>query len=449
MELKNLNNFFGSDLWQIREKELPYYKVLFFRFCKIIYIIGNSPFLKDIINHAMALSFQVVFSLIPLLALVFSVAKGFGIADKVEPLMLKHTVGGEIAGNLIPKIVEYVNNTNVAALGYTGLVFIIYVAISMISQVEASFNKICSVNKPRTIFRKFSDYLSVLLLAPVLLFLSLGLSTTLSSHIFIQKLLEIGLLAGAMKLFIFSLPWLTSILILTGLYLFIPNTRIRLFPALTAGFFAGIAWQLSQIIFIHFQVGVARYNAIYGTFASIPIFLAWLYTSWVIVLLGAEISFAIQNHETYHLETVRASPRTFTLLTTLVAAAAARRLREGRPFSPGGFAHQHRVPVRLVNGAVAFLASRGWLAELAEQPGTYVLSRDISACSVSELSREIYRDGADAVELGIRNIPPPLETIMARIEECLSATGRDVTLGELAAALGETPGDHPAPGPEV
>jgi membrane protein len=300
MNLSKINNFFAVSLWQIKEEEQPYYKIIFFRLCKIIYIIGHSPFIKDIINHGMALSFQVVFSLIPLLALVFSVAKGFGIADKVEPLLLEHTVGGEIAGNLIPKIVEYVNNTNVAALGYTGLAFIIYVAISMISQIESSFNQICSVNRPRTIFRKFSDYLSVLLLAPVLLFLSLGLSTSLSSHVFIHKLLEIGLLAGAMKLFIFSLPWLTSILILTGLYLFIPNTKIRFFPALTAGFFAGIAWQLSQIIFIHFQVGVARYNAIYGTFASVPILMFWIYVSWIIVLSGALICAACQDVRSFH-----------------------------------------------------------------------------------------------------------------------------------------------------
>ncbi len=295
-----LNNFFNIRLWQIREKDLPYYKILFYRFCKIIFIITNSPFIKDIITHAMALSFQVVFSLIPLLALLFSVAKGFDIADKVEPLILQHTAGGEIAGNLIPKIVEYVNNTNVAALGYTGLVFIIYVAISMISRIESSFNQICSVDKPRTIFRKFSDYLSVLLLAPVLLFLSIGLSTSLSSHVFIQKLLEIGMLAGAMKLFVFSLPWIISILILTGLYVFIPNTNIRFFPALTAGFFAGIAWQLTQITFIHFQVGVARYNAIYGTFASVPILMFWIYVSWIIVLSGALICAACQNVRHFH-----------------------------------------------------------------------------------------------------------------------------------------------------
>ena len=405
MELKNLNNFFGSDLWQIREKELPYYKVLFFRFCKIIYIIGHSPFLKDIINHAMALSFQVVFSLIPLLALVFSVAKGFGIADKVEPLMLKHTVGGEIAGNLIPKIVEYVNNTNVAALGYTGLVFIIYVAISMISQVEASFNKICSVNKPRTIFRKFSDYLSVLLLAPVLLFLSLGLSTTLSSHIFIQKLLEIGLLAGAMKLFIFSLPWLTSILILTGLYLFIPNTRIRLFPALTAGFFAGIAWQLSQIIFIHFQVGVARYNAIYGTFASVPILMFWIYVSWVIVLVGALICAACQNVNNFHPLTMekKINFQTREKISLLTLSLICRYFNEGK-VEKGikDISEELNLPRDLVADSINDLTEINYIVAAGDDREFYLPARPVEQIRLADFFIDIKKTA------GLDFIPPSL-----------------------------------------
>lgn len=137
--------------------------------------------------------------------------------------------------------------------------------------------------------------MALLILGPLLLAITLGLSTTLSSHAITQKLLEIGLFAGAMKLFILSLPWLSSIMVLSLVYIIIPNTTVQLRSALFAGIVAGLTWQLTQISFISFQVGVAKYNAIYGTFASVPIFMIWLFVSWIIVLSGALLNFACQH----------------------------------------------------------------------------------------------------------------------------------------------------------
>lgn len=286
---------FGRRLWSYKEEELsPLFKV-WVRFLKIIVITLRDPFNKRIFNHAAALSFKLILSLIPLLAMIFAVAKGFGVQDKIETILLERAVGGEIANDLIPKIIEYVDNTNVAALGYIGLAFIIYTAISMLGQIESSFNHIWQIEKPRTLIRKFTDYLALLILGPLLLAITLGLSTTLSSHAITQKLLEIGLFAGAMKLFLLSLPWLSSIMVLSLIYIIIPNTTVHLRSALFAGVVAGLTWQLTQISFISFQVGVAKYNAIYGTFASVPIFMIWLFVSWIIVLSGALLNFACQH----------------------------------------------------------------------------------------------------------------------------------------------------------
>jgi len=417
------------------------------RVFRVLVLVWRGFTEDDLLIHASALTYATLMSLVPLLAITFSVLRGLGAGQEQlnKLLQWKQNMPQEFQ-SFIDQIVQVVSTTNFAALGWIGLAALLLIAVMVLGSMETSFNRIWAVKRARNPLRRIANYISILVVVPILI----GVAGTISASLRSPALMErLGAAAGIYGHLLRLTPLLGTWMAFLFLYVLIPNTRVSPFAAGLSSLITALLWLGWQKLYVSMQIGVARYNAIYGTFASIPIFLAWLYTSWVIVLLGAEISFAIQNHETYHLETVRASPRTFTLLTTLVAAAAARRLREGRPFSPGGFAHQHRVPVRLVNGAVAFLASRGWLAELAEQPGTYVLSRDISACSVSELSREIYRDGADAVELGIRNIPPPLETIMARIEECLSATGRDVTLGELAAALGETPGDHPAPGPEV
>ncbi len=289
-----------DSLWSARDKDLPLTKRLVNRLVKISYIAAHTPFNKEIINHASALSYKFILSLIPMLAMIFSIAKGFGIQDKVEPLLMEKMVGGDIASDLVPKILEYVNNTNVSALGSIGLFFIVYTAISMLGQIEESFNQIWAVSQPRTFIRKASDYLSILIIGPILLAVTLGLSTTLQSHSITQRLLEIGLFAGAMKLFLLSIPWASSILIMTMLYIIIPNTTVRIVPALLAGIVTGCCWQLTQLFFINFQIGIGKYNAIYGTFASVPIFMIWLHTSWIIVLFGGVLNFACQNITHFH-----------------------------------------------------------------------------------------------------------------------------------------------------
>ncbi len=428
---RTINNFLDYDLWRIRQANSPFYKVFLLRFCKIIYMVGHSPFRKNLLTHAMALSFQVVFSLIPFLALVFSVAKGFGIADKIEPLMLKHTVGGEIAENLIPKIVEYVNNTNVAALGYTGLIFIIYVAVVMISQVESSFNQICSVTRPRTIFRKFSDYFSVLFLAPLLLFLSLGMSTSLSSHAFVQKLLEIGLLAGAMKLLIFSLPWLTSIVILTGLYIFIPNTNIRFSSALTAGFLAGLVWQLSQIAFIHFQVGVARYNAIYGTFASVPILMFWIYISWIIVLVGAIICAACENVENFHpLDLQRdINFQIREKISLLVLSLICRYFVEGRQEAgTEEISAELELPSGLIMESVNLLVKIGYIVPAGDERNFYLPARPVAQLRLADFFLDIKKTTDNDYILSGPADSEKIENLFSRYRQALEEQFGDETV---------------------
>lgn len=257
--------------------------------------LKNSRFWADILVHAASLSFKSILSLVPMLALIFSVAKGFGLQQTLEPLILNNIVVGGESNDLIPKILEYVSNTNVKALGTIGLVFIVWTSISMVSQVETSLNSIWTITKPRSLYRKFTDYLSILTIGPLLLAVTLSISPLISSHFITQKLLEYGLFAGAFKIFLITIPWFTSILILTLLYLFMPNTKVRFKSALVAGIIAGILWQLNQFIFIKFQIGVANYNAIYGTFASFPILLLWLNVGWIIILGGGILGHGFQN----------------------------------------------------------------------------------------------------------------------------------------------------------
>ncbi len=294
-----VETFFRETLWEYQEEELTKTQLFLIRLIKIIYISIKGLADRDFLTLASSLTFSTTLSLVPLLALSFALAKGFGVQEMLQPLILSKAMGN-VAEDLVPKIMEYVEKTNVKPLGSIGLVIMIMTAINVLGKIEVSFNKIWGVKKQRTFFRRFSDYLSVLTVGPIFILAAIGISTTLSSHTVTQKLLEIGLFAGFMKVFLLTLPWLCIFFALTFLYIFIPNTKVNFLPALLAGVIAGSVWELTQYTYIYFQVGVSKYNAIYGTFASVPIFLMWVYISWVIVLVGSEISFACQNVKQLH-----------------------------------------------------------------------------------------------------------------------------------------------------
>lgn len=387
------SNSLWNSLWSTHSSDLPLGKRLTFRLMKVIYIAAYAPFNKDIINHASALSYKFILSLIPMLAMIFSIAKGFGIQDKVEPLLMEKMVGGEIASDLIPKILEYVNNTNVSALGSIGLFFIVYTAISMLGQIEASFNQIWSVSKPRTLIRKSSDYLSILIIGPILMAVTLGLSTTLQSHSITQKLLEIGLFAGAMKLLLLSIPWASSILVMTLLYIIIPNTTVRIVPALIAGVITGCSWQIIQIFFINFQIGIAKYNAIYGTFASVPIFMIWLHTSWIIVLFGGVLNFACQNSDQFHpLEFDNdisfAGREKISLAVLLTICQAYDREKNGQ--NSLGISDRLGISEKFIRSAIADLLAMGYILEVpGKNNSLYVPSKPSEKIKLSNFFTDI------------------------------------------------------------
>jgi len=392
----------NGSIWSLRETGLPPVKRLMLRLTKICLIVARAPFNQHLVNHASALSFTFLLSLIPLLAMVFSIAKGFGIQDKIEPLLLEKAVGGEIASDLAPKIIEYVNNTNVTALGSIGLLFIAYTAISMLGQIENSFNQIWSIKKPRTFIRKSSDYLAILIIGPLLLAVTLGLSTTMRSHAFTQKLLEIGLFAGAMKLFFLSLPWISSILILTLLFVIIPNTTVRFLPALLAGTITGCLWQLTQIIFIKFQIGVAKYNAIYGTFASVPIFMIWLQTTWILVLSGAVINFACQNAGKFHpLEFEKnlnfASKEKISLAVLLTICLAFDRGKG--PSGPATISDRLGLSESFVRNALARLLETGKILPVSsEENDLFVPAKPTAELKIANFFKDIEGEQADKLE---------------------------------------------------
>ncbi len=236
--------------------------------------------------RASALTYSSLLSIVPLLALMFSVLKGLGVQRHLEPLLLEHLAVGN--KEVISRIVEYVDRTRVGSLGAVGLVTLVLTAVAVIGNVERSLNDIWRVGRGRSLVRKVSDYLSLLIVGPILLFASISLTTTLQSPAVLERVRLVGAVLPVLLRFA---PFVAVWVAFTALYVILPNRRVPLLSALLGGVTAGTVWQVAEWAYIRFQFGVTRYNAIYGALAQLPILLVWMYLSWCIVLWGAELAF--------------------------------------------------------------------------------------------------------------------------------------------------------------
>lgn len=254
--------------------------------------------------RATSLVYTTLLSIVPMLALTFSVSTAFGVRGQIEPALERFLEplgprGQEITTN----IMNFINNMNVGVLGSVGLGMLLFTAVSTILKIEASINTIWHVKTMRSISQRVSGYLCILLLGPILVFSALGLNATLASSHLVQMIISVepfghlAVLAGRL------LPYVLVILLFLFLYLFMPNTRVRFLPALTSALVAGVCWQSAGWGFARFVAGSSQYTAIYSSLAIIIIFMIWLYVSWLVVLVGASVGFYMQ-----HTECLMASP---------------------------------------------------------------------------------------------------------------------------------------------
>lgn len=263
----------------------------FFTFFQIVYQIYASFIEHQGTLRAAALTFTTLLSLIPFLAIAFSVLKGFGVQNFLEPFLLQ--VAGD-SQETVTRIISYVNNTNVKSMGAVGLLVLVLTVISLLEGIEEAFNSIWGVRQSRPFKRRFSDYLSVVVVGPILLLVATSMTSTLQSQWLVTWLIQHTYLGDTILLLFRMVPYLFIWLAMIFLYIFIPNTKVRFGSAVLGGVLAGTAWQIAQWGYFYFQVGVANYNAIYGTMSALPIFLVWMYTSWLIVLFGLEVVYAHQ-----------------------------------------------------------------------------------------------------------------------------------------------------------
>ncbi|MFZ4724255.1 MAG: YihY/virulence factor BrkB family protein [Paludibacter sp.] len=393
-------NFIRYDIWRITEYELTKTRRFFYRVVKTIVLAIRGFIVDDLNVKASALTYSILFAMIPLIALIIAIAKGFGV-DKLIEDSLQGTFIGQ--ANLVPTVMgfvqRYLESTQGGLFIGIGLVILLVSVMNFFIQVENAFNRIWQVKKSRSIIRQFSTYFSAILIIPILIVLSSGLS------IFINTALSQSFLFDVLSPFLrfgvkFS-PYFINWVVFTIMYLVIPNTLVRFFNAMLAGILAGSAFQLFQTLYIHGQVYLSRYNVVYGGFAAIPLLLLWLQISCLIILLGAEISYASQNIKNfdYEVDTKNISIRYKNFLTLFITHVIIKQFENQKPsLSSEQIASNFKLPIRLVNQILIQLVEVSVLIEVYNDNmklKTYQPAIDINQLSVSFLFSKIENNGAE------------------------------------------------------
>ncbi len=294
--LKNIQEKFNTLLWNTNPKNLNIFQASLIRALRIFYatsrdLSGGLPSLR-----ATSLVYTTLLSIVPLLAVSFSVLKGFGAHNQLEPFLISLLEPlGEKGIQVSQQIISFVDNMKVGVLGSLGLFFLIFTVLSLVKKIENAFNYTWRIKITRNIFQRFSNYLSVILVGPLLLFTAAGLTASFNSSTVVETLLSIEPFGTLLLIIGEALPFVLTTITFTLIYILIPNTKVRFRSALYGAITATILWKLIGALFTAFIVDSTNYTAIYSTFAILIIFMLWIYISWLIVLTGASISYYHQN----------------------------------------------------------------------------------------------------------------------------------------------------------
>ncbi|MBW1721542.1 MAG: YihY family inner membrane protein [Deltaproteobacteria bacterium] len=422
--------FLKTDIWRIRSRDLPRPKFLIIHSLRVIVLTVRGITEDRTMLRGSALTFFSLLSIVPVVAMIFGVAKGFGFEKTVERALYENFEGQEA---VISKVFEFartlLENVKGGLVAGIGLLLLFYSIIKILSHIENAFNDIWGVKKGRSLGRKVTDYLSLMLISPLLFTLSSAVTVFISgsARFIVQKISLLSAVGPMIFYLLKALPYFTVWVLFTFLYMFIPNTRVHFKSGLLGGFVAGTMYVLFQNVYITFQVGVSRYNAIYGSFAALPLFFIWLQISWLIVLFGAEMTFAHQNVDTYEFEQdcLSVSHSFKKLLSLRIVNLLVHKFSEGsEPWSASQISQALDIPIRLVRQILYELTRSRIVSEVRvenDREMAYQPAKDPEGLTLYSVIAALEKAGTDNIPVlqseELDKISKSLETFERLVEQ--------------------------------
>lgn len=400
--------FLNIGIWRIRREDVSYARFLTYTIVKKLLLAIEITTTKRITSAAAALTYSTLLAIVPILAVVFAIARGFGYNKYIEEWFRdSFSSQPQAAETIIGFVNSYLIHTKSGIFLGIGLIFMLFTVIMLISNIEQTFNHIWQAKKPRSVFRTITDYTSMILLAPIVIVITSGISIFFAT---IFKQIEDTLLIGTiMQLLLRLMPYILMSGVFIALYVFMPNTKVKLSCAIAPGILAGVAMQGLQLFYIHSQIWVSSYNAIYGSFAALPLFMLWIQISWLICLFGAELCYTSQNMEdfAFKAKTKDLSHRHKTLLCIILMSHICKRFANGdKPFSALELKLRTDIPIRIVNELLYELTQINVITEITSgdkgETCTYQPAECLSRLSVGTLVGRMEAHGKWTPEISIK-----------------------------------------------
>jgi membrane protein len=404
MSLKSLfqrvEHFILRDLWA-REPSKGWRRSAWYSLRTGVLVVENT-INRELFVRAAALTYQVVFSIIPLFAVMLALLKSFGglekMAGQVSDFLLKN-LAPSVSEKVVQSMHDAIARLDAKTVSIVGFLVLLYTSVSLLSTIEHAFNQMWGVPRPRSLLRRITIYWTLLTVGPILLAISLATSSFVRNRAAYQWVIDHIPFVGAALLFI--VPFLLTWIVFTMLYKIIPNTRVYWRAAIIGSLVAGTAWELGKRLYILFNAKVMATYEIYGSLAAIPVFLLWIYASWAIVLLGAEVAFAAQHVKSYRreVEAPKLSHAFKERLAIHLMVEIARDFLSGKP--PGtaeALSERLKVPVRAGSEVLVHLTDAKLLHEMdGKGVASYLPSEDLGRITVRRVIDAMRRTGDDPV----------------------------------------------------
>lgn len=451
LNIKSLKQRVIHLIWESKTEALSRWQAGSIMGLRVVHLIIRDLVEGQITLRAMGLVYTTLLSIVPLLAVSFSVLKGFGVHNQVEPMLLNLLAPlGEQGIEITNRIIGFVDNIKVGVLGSVGLAFLFYTVISLLQKIEHAFNYTWRVSAQRPLSQRFSDYLSVILIGPVLVFSALGISASVGNVALVKSVIEVETIGLLLDFIGRLIPYLLMIAAFTFIYLLVPYTKVKITSALVGGFVAGILWETTGWVFATFVANSAKYTAIYSVFASLIIFLIWLYLNWLILLIGCSIAFYHQHPQYRNLQSrvIHLSSRIKEKLSLLIMSLIGKHYyQNGDAWTLENMAKELNVSIDECAILLKTLITKGLLVKTAEEIPTYLPAHALETILLKDIVLAV-RSAEESSTMSLDSLPPSdtVDSIYVDIEGAIDnilgkKTLRDVSLpGSTNTVSGENTG---------
>jgi len=408
--IKAVIQFLQTDIWRISQGDVSPLKYVLVEVLKKLMLAIRFFTAKRVMSKAAALTYSTLLAIVPILAVVFAIARGFGYNKYIE-VWFRDSLSSQpqVADVIIGFVNSYLVHTKSGVFLGIGLIFMLYTVLMLVSNVEDAFNEIWQVKKARSIFRTFTDYVAMFFVFPIIIVVTSGLSIFLAT--IADSMPDFMLLGPVMRFMIDLLPYLLMAGMFVALYVFMPNTHVKIINVIIPGILAGIAMQGLQIVYIHSQMFLSSYNAIYGSFAALPLFMLWMQISWTICLFGAELCYTNQNLDYYDYDanTGEISHRYKILLAALLMSRICKRFANGKkPLSVMDLREETTIPIRFVNDLLFELAEAGLVVEITtdekSETSHFIPAEDLKNMTLGTMVDRLESKGQWKIDLDVSEL---------------------------------------------